>query len=61
MTRAEERALTMVEESAREIVWTFKPAPYTLEQRAMKRLVDSLDTLDRSREEPPEPASEDPS
>jgi hypothetical protein len=61
MTRAEAQAMSMVEEAGREVARTFKPRPYTLEERAMKRLVDSLDTLDRSREMPPEHGSEDPS
>jgi hypothetical protein len=62
MTRAEERAFRLLEESAREIARVFgRCRPYTLEERALKRLTDTLDTLDRSREMDAEHAPEDPS
>lgn len=61
MTRAEATAMQMVEEAGREVLRTWHPTPYTLGSNVLKRLADSLDTLDRSRETPPDHASEDPS
>jgi hypothetical protein len=61
MTRAEERALLRLEEVAREVAATFRPAPYTTGERALTRLNNTLEFLDGVRESTTEHGSEEDS